>query len=99
MVLVTGVTLAFFFDPDWSSGKVTMSGAVNIEAVGKGTAYESIENTSTSNLMGSLSDGYSVLIPGMPISIDVNCKVYQSTTKPLLRADFNAVLLDKDSGA
>ena len=97
-VLTSTVTLALFFGSDWASSKVTMSGKVQIEAVGKGTAYESIEDTHTSNLMVTLGDNYGVLIPGMDISLDANCKVYKSTTKPHLRADFNMILYDKDTG-
>lgn len=99
LVLVVSSTIAFFFDSNFGSGKIVMSGAVNIEAVGKGEAYESIEDTSTSNMLVTLGNNYKVLIPGMPISLDANVKVYRSTTKPLLRADFNAVLMDKTTGA
>ena len=34
----------------------------------------------------TLSDEYDRLIPGMDVSVDANCKVFASTTKPLLRA-------------
>lgn len=84
--LVTA-TLAYMYDDIFSTGTITMSGKVDIEAVGVGEQYKSIEDTaSSSNLVIELDDIYKVLIPGMPIDIIANCKVSQSTTTPLLRA-------------
>ena len=42
--MITGVTLAFFFASDYASKYVVMSGAVKIEAVGKGETYNTIED-------------------------------------------------------
>ena len=89
---VIGATLAFFFDTDWSSGFVSMSGKVQIEAVGAGNA--TIEDTYTTNLVITLDKNYPVLIPGMDIHMPANVKVYQSTTKPLLRARLDMELVD-----
>lgn len=86
------LTLAFFFVSEFSSGYVGMSGKVDIEAVGSGTTYSSIEDTDTSNLVIKLEDNYDVLIPGMQIEAIANVKVMQSTTKPLLRAKFSIEL-------
>ena len=91
--LVTTSTIAFFYDSDYGRGLITMSGKVQIEAVGKGDSYNSIEDTKTSNLVISL-DSYDVLIPGMEFEMDVNCKVSRSTTKPLLRARLEVFLND-----
>lgn len=38
---------------------------------------------------------YGVLIPNMPVNIYANCKVYKSTTMPLLRASFSVTVLDE----
>ena len=99
LACIASITLAYFFANDWASSTVDVAGRVDIEAVGKGTTYASIEDrNSNSNLVIYLDDGtYSVLIPGMPIRLDANCKVYQSTSKPLLRAKFQIQIYD-DSG-
>lgn len=97
--LVSTFTLAFFYDHDWASSNVSMSGKVMIEAVGQGTEYKSIEDTTETNLVVNLDDNYDVLIPGMPITLYANCKVKRSTTMPLLRADLNLRLHDKITGA
>ncbi|MBE5738322.1 MAG: hypothetical protein E7354_01110 [Clostridiales bacterium] len=88
-VCVVGTVVAFFFASDWASKHITMSGKVDIEAVGVGTEYGSIEDTvSSSNLVITLQDNYIHLIPGMDISLPANVKVYQSTSMPLIRAKF-----------
>jgi len=87
-----GLTLAFFFDGDYASQDVKMSGQVLIEAVGAGNV--TIEDTHKSNLVINLDHDYPVLIPGMPITMPANCKVYQSTTMPLLRAKLDINLLN-----
>lgn len=104
VVCIIGTTVAFFFSNDWASNKVTMSGKVDIEAVGKGDEYGSIEDTlSSSNLIVTLEDDYKHFIPGAKISVPANVKVYQSTSKPLLRAKFTLktyrddVILDDDT--
>lgn len=94
---IVGITLAFFASGDFASSHVGMSGKVLIEAVGSGD--KSIEDTpSSSNLEIKLQDNYSVLIPGMEIEIIANCKVYRSTTKPLLRAKLDVNLEDNLTG-
>ena len=94
---IVGITLAFFASGDFASSHVGMSGKVLIEAVGSGD--KSIEDTpSSSNLEIKLQDNYSVLIPGMEIEIIANCKVYKSTTKPLLRAKLDVNLEDNLTG-
>lgn len=100
-VCLVGTVVAFFFAHDWASNSVTMSGKVDIEAVGNGTEYGSIEDTvSSSNLIITLQDGYKHLIPGADISIPANVKVYQSTSKPLLRAKFSMEMyLHNDHGS
>lgn len=95
---IVTVTLAFFFGSDWASGFFKLSGKVDIEAVGKGDTYSSIEDRgSVSNLKIELDRDYPNLIPNMPIRIDVNCKVKKSSTKPLLRAKFSLEILEKDT--
>ena len=101
LVSVVGITLAFFFSSDYASNWVGLSGPVNIEAVGRnGQPIEDIEATEDSDkvcrLVIDLSDGFSTIIPGMPISLTTNCKVYKSDTKPLLRAKFDLKIY-KDS--
>jgi len=90
--LGVGFTLAFFFESDWASNHVGMSGKVQIEAVGAGN--ETIEDTYTSKLVINLDNNYPVLIPGMDIEMPANVKVYQSTTKPLLRAKLDIDMLN-----
>lgn len=90
-----GITIAFFFDSDYADNTFQMSGAVVIEAVGEnGSSIEDVEDEDglTSKLVINLVDNYKYLIPGAPLSIPVSCKVYQSTTSPLLRASFNLKL-------
>lgn len=95
--IFVGVTLAFFFSSDYASKNITMSGAVKIEAVGPAPARNSIEDTvTTSKLVVELDKTYNKLIPGMPISIPANCKVYKSSTKPLLRAMLDITMYEND---
>ena len=91
--IFVSVSMAFFFASDFASSRVGMSGRVDIVAVGSGNL--TIEDTHTSNLVVNLDSAYEVLIPGMPISIPANCKVYRSTTKPLLRAKLDMLLKDR----
>lgn len=94
---IVSLTLAFFFSSDWTAKYVQMSGKVDIEAVGKGNAFNSIEDTvSSCNLEIEIDRDYGVLIPNMPITVYANCKVKQSTTKPLLRAKLYVSILDDD---
>ena len=96
--VLIGITLAFLFNSDFASGFLGISGKVEIIAVGKGDEYNSIENgVSSSNLVIELDKGYKVLIPGMPLRMDVNCKVKRSTTKPLLRAWLSLDLYDVET--
>jgi len=105
MLLVScfiGITLAFFTDNDFADKGVTMSGKVLIEAVGKATAYESIEDTENNGVVSTklkinILDNYDYLIPGTPLEIPVNCKVLKSTTKPLLRASMVLNLVDAET--
>lgn len=100
-VCLVGTVVAFFFAHDWASKSVTMSGKVDIEAVGNGTEFGSIEDTvSSSNLVITLEDGYKHLIPGAKISMPANVKVYKSTSNPLLRAKFTMEMyLHKEDGS
>ncbi len=92
---IVSLTVAFFFSSDWATKYVQLSGRVSIEAVGKGTAYNSIEDTvSSCNLDIDIDRDYGVLIPNAPLSIYANCKVNQSTTKPLLRAKMEVSIFD-----
>jgi len=92
-----GVTLAFFFSSDYASKDITMSGAVRIEAVGPAPARNSIEDTvTTTRLVVELDKTFNRLIPGMPISVPANCKVFKSTTKPLLRALLDITMYEND---
>ena len=98
---IIGFTLAWFYVQDYSTKWTQMSGAVKIVAVGKGTlgnpdSFSSIEDTKTTNMEIFLTDGYQYLIPGAYIDAKVNCKVLQSTTKPLLRAKFRISMVDGD---
>lgn len=95
MVYFVGFTLAFFADSGWANNGIGMAGKVLIEAVGNGNA--SIEDTHKCNLEIDLDDEYSVLIPGMPMSLIANCKVYQSTTSPLLRAKIETSMTTSSS--
>lgn len=99
LAVTIGVTLAFFFNSDFASSLLKMSGRVKITAVGKGKEYNSIEDTDTCNLVINLQDGYKVLIPGMEIEAYANVKVHKSTTKPLIRAKFSLELYDKNGVA
>ena len=101
LVSMVGITLAFFISSDYSSSFVSMSGPVNIQAVDKDgkpieTNIPDDEDEDVSKLVISLSDGFDTIIPGMPIAISANCKVYQSETMPLLRAKFELKIY-KDS--
>lgn len=113
--LVT-LTVAFFYDSDYASNMIGMSGKVRIEAVGHGVcdcvlegktecedlSHQSIEDTYTSNLIITLDPdsglGYDVVIPGMPLRVDANCKVYKSNTSPLLRAKIEFDLISALTG-
>ncbi len=104
LVCIIAITLAYYFASDFATKTVVMTGKVDIEAVGSGPSYSSIENRNpNSNLFVSIPSPYNnvngkgVLIPGMPISLDANCKVYASTTKPLLRAKFEIQIYDNDT--
>lgn len=91
--MITTSTIAYFYDSDYGKALISMSGKIEIQAVGKGDSYDSIEDTETSNLIISL-DNYDVLIPGMLLDMDVNCRVTRSTTHPLLRAKLEVFLND-----
>lgn len=100
VICLVGTTFAFLFATDWSSKYVTMSGKVDIEAVGgDGSSIEDVVNDGvvTSKLSLTLQDNYKYLIPNMTISMPVNVKVYKSTTTPLLRAKFSLKLYSKDA--
>lgn len=99
LAVTIGVTLAFFFNSDFASSLLKMSGRVKITAVGKGKGYNSIEDTDTCNLVINLQDGYEVLIPGMEIEAYANVKVHKSTTMPLIRAKFSLELYDENGVA
>lgn len=95
---LAGFTLAFFYESDWGNTTVTLSGKVDIVAVGSDGS--SIEDTATSSgLIMYLHDGYNVLIPGGEVTAIANCKVMPSTTQPLLRAKFDIYLVDKNGTA
>ena len=107
ITFVVTLTIAFFYHDDFSTSMITMSGKVKVEAVGEGVcdcvvagktecedpSHKSIEDTHTSNLIITLDQDYEVVIPGMPLGVDANCKIYKSNTSPLLRArvDFELV--------
>lgn len=92
--ITIGITLAFFASSDFASKLLGTSGRVKIEAVGDGD--KSIEDIipNSCNLEIRLDRDYGVLIPNMPITIYANCKVYKSTTKPLLRANLAVTIID-----
>lgn len=94
--LLVMTTIAFFYHDDWGNNNVQTSGPVNILAVGTGD--NSIEDTNTSNLVVDIGEEYDVLIPGMPIYITANCKVFKSNTHPLVRAKFSMTFEDNSSG-
>lgn len=94
--VVASVTLAFFFDSEFGTNNTTMTGKVQIKAVGMGDL--TIEDDASCNLVIYLDDEYDVLIPGMDINIVANCKVLQSSTKPLLRAKIDMNLADRQTG-
>ena len=97
IICFASTTLAFFFYAEYSNKALTTSGPVLIEAVGAGDV--TIEDTrNTTKLEVFLDDKYDVLIPGMPIDLTANCKVYKSTTKPLLRAMIELDLVDMTTG-
>lgn len=93
-----GLTLAFFYNDDWGSGTLGTSGPVKIEAVGMGDI--SIEDSNrTSKLAVTLDNTYgNVIQGGTPIDLTANCKVYASTTNPLLRASFTVQFVDPATG-
>lgn len=93
--IVVGITIAFFYHDDWATSGIGTSGPVNILAVGKGDV--SIEDENTCNLVIDIDDEYDVLIPGMPIDMTANCKVFYSSTHPLLRAMLNMTFVDIDN--
>ena len=106
------LTIAFFYHDDFSTSMITMSGKVKIEAVGEGVcdcvvagktecedpSHKSIEDTHTANLIITLDQDYEVVIPGMPLGIDANCKIYRSNTSPLLRARIDFELISALTG-
>ena len=106
------LTIAYFYNDDFSTSMINMSGKVKIEAVGEGVcdcvvqgktecedpSHKSIEDTHTSNLIITLDQDYEVVIPGMPLGIDANCKIYKSNTSPLLRARIDFDLISALSG-
>lgn len=95
MVCIVGTTVAYFFATDWAGQYTTMSGKVDIEAVGSsGSSIEDEvkDGVTTSKLVISLEDNYKYLIPGMDITMPAYVKAYKSTTKPLLRAKFSLIL-------
>ena len=57
-----------------------------------------IEDDTNCNLQINFDEEYDVLIPGMPMDMPANCKVFASTTKPLLRAMITLDFLDPDTG-
>ncbi len=91
---IVSLTLAFFVANDYATNYAQLSGKVMIEAVGKGTMYNSIEDSGTCNMVITLEDGYTVLIPGMQIDMHANVRVNRSTTKPLIRAKFSLKLYE-----
>jgi hypothetical protein len=94
---LAGFTLAFFFESDWSNKTITLSGKVQIEAVGKSPSYSTIEDTASQSMLDiTLSNDDEYLIPGADIYIDANCKVFQSTTSPLLRASVTLAVYDAE---
>lgn len=100
LFITVSVTLAWMFADIYASKVTQMSGKVDIEAVGKGTEFASIEDTDSScNLVIDLDNYYDVLIPGMPISCIVNCKVFRSTTKPLLRTSLLLEVTDENGNS
>lgn len=92
--IITSVTLAFFSSSDFASKYLGTSGKVKIEAVGRGNKSIEDKIPNSCNLEIELDRDYGVLIPNMPITIFANCKVYKSTTKPLMRASFSVTVLD-----
>ncbi len=112
ITFVVTLTIAFFYHDIFSTSTITMSGKVKIEAVGEGVcdcvlagktecedpSHLSIEDTHTSNLIITLDSDYEVVIPGMPLGIDANCKIYKSNTNPLLRARVDFELISALTG-
>lgn len=94
---VVSSTLAYYFDSDWASNVVEMSGKVNIEVVSKSPNYKSIEDDEEGKLIIYFEDDYSVHIPGAWIEPTANVKIFKSTTKPLLRAIMNVYLIDMET--
>lgn len=86
LIITTGITLAFLANSDFASKWLGTSGKVKIEAVGKGDKAIDGRIPNSCNLEIDIDRDYGVLIPNMPITLYANCKVYKSTTKPLLRA-------------
>lgn len=88
-----GLTLAFFYNDDWGSNGIGTSGPVKIEAVGRGDV--SIEDDRSSRLVIELDPTYgNVILPGEPMDITANCKVFKSSTNPLVRALVKLQFLD-----
>lgn len=87
-------TLAFFISDDWTSNVIGLTGKVDIEIVSRSDSA-SIQNTTEENkLIIYFEDEYSVLYPNALIEPTANIKVYQSTTKPLIRAIMDVKLYD-----
>lgn len=95
-IATIGLTMAFFYNDDWGSNSLGTSGPVRIQAVGKGNV--SIEDDNASKLAVTLDPQYGDVIQGgTPIDLTANCKVFYSTTNPLLRASLNIQFLDPNT--
>ena len=90
-------TLAYYYDSDFSSNIIGMSGKVEIEVVSKADAYVSIEDNTDTNLIIYIEDTYGVHIPGGWFEPTANIKVFQSTTHPLLRAIMDVQLINMET--
>lgn len=93
-VLLAGTTLAYLYADDFSTNMIGLSGKVDIEAVSRGNTYTSIQDTTDTKLIIYVEDDYEVHIPGGWFEPTANVKVYNSTTKPLLRAKMSVELID-----
>lgn len=93
---LVGSTLAYYFSDDFASSMIGLSGKVDIEVVSK-TADVSIEDDTETKLIIYVEDNYGVHIPGGWFEPTANIKVYQSTTKPLLRAIMDVQLINMET--
>lgn len=96
-VTFVGSTFAYYYADDFSSGLITMSGKVDIVVVSRADAYVSIEDDTDTNLIIYVEDNYTVHIPGAWFEPTANLKVYESTTKPLLRAKMDVYLINMET--